>query len=308
MPEIAWNQIKTTVQIEVGTQVREEHSWGRFWTEWVELTTKALVTAGIPEFTDADVVMDGNEVKIIVPHAKILGLKLTEIEFTDQKDYRLHSNVAALKNRAIEQARGKIIEDALRDKKILDVVELKVRQQLENQFKLLGFETILVTFNDRKPPIKVTVGEQVISIEEYASTDEVVSRSEIHLNNCGGSAPAKVSKQISEEIEEGVYDGYIYSGEFKFSGVFKFSVIFPEVETGLEHFYGVMNGRKQSVSSTVNLEAAAGTNIVYEVVWRKTKSYGEVEFWKDNQFVRKYYVVEHNLTGGIEGSRDIGCK
>ncbi len=301
-PPIAWDKIEDTVQLKITTHVKKEASWGKLWTERVELTLKSVVKAGIPNLASAQVSMSSDKVMVVLPRATILDVKIVSDEFKNIKSHKIHSSIGKLKTNAMAEAKGKTVVSAIKDKKILGAAEIKVKQQLTKQLQSLGFRTIDISFAPQKAPIETHIGKQVIVIKEYGEQEIIVARAIVPINNCNGSAPSKVSKTFGERVSEQIFEGSIEYVEIEFPQYFS------ALEMGLDKFYGTAHKTENVENSLVELQAAPGTNIVYSVAWKKTRSYGLITLIDGDETIIEYYVNDRNLIGSVENAKNIGCK
>ncbi len=257
----------------------------------------AAVTAGIaPELSYTKV--EADNIVITLPKAKITNIK-QKIEFTARR-YKISSNLEGLKKTAIEEATNTIRTEAIENDRMLERVEETVARQLKIFYKNFGVDTVQVVFKEAKEPV-------VLSIEEEKKQKIIVASEEISLDNCEGSGTVRISKELSQEFEESVLDITDTSG--KIGGAAKvFALEFDFLRVELEKMYGVVHGNKQTKKVTINLEAKAGTHVVYTVVWKKIQNYGVAQFLKDEEKESKNYLVEQDLSVEIENSRNIGCE
>jgi hypothetical protein len=140
--------IESTLQ----TVVEATREGGLLGDDRVILLAVGNVEAGVDltKIQDADVVVDGTSVSVVLPPAEITSVELlpNETQIYNSQRRLIFSEAEGLEVEALNQARSQIETWAIERGHILTQAESLAKSQLEAFLRQLGFEEIEITFQD----------------------------------------------------------------------------------------------------------------------------------------------------------------
>jgi hypothetical protein len=141
--------------------------------------------------------------------------------------------------------------------------------------------------------------EAVEEILETGSRAETVETEEVPLNNCGGNKPLVVDVARSRDIAYAVTD--------QLGG--NFGLKFWLLQSDLDKHYGSIDGKIETQTYTLHLEADANSHVVYELAWKEIWAEGTAAVTTlGGERKAVPYQVKRALRLEVKSSKELACR
>jgi hypothetical protein len=126
---------------------------------------------------------------------------------------------------------------------------------------------------------------------------DILAIDTVTLPNCNGSSELTVERNFTQEIAK----------EVTFKLDVNVSLPLELLQSGIRTHFGVTDSQSLTESFNVQMSAAPGTTVIYEVEWTKTSTTGEVDVIQGDTKLPQEFTIVDSLKANLREPTRIPC-
>lgn len=126
---------------------------------------------------------------------------------------------------------------------------------------------------------------------------DILAIDTVTLPNCNGSSELTVDRNFTQEIAK----------EVSFKLDVNVSLPLDLLQSGIRTHFGVADSQSLTESFNVQMSAAPGTTVTYEVEWTKTSTTGEVDVIQGDTKLPQEFTIVDSLKANLREPTRIAC-